>query len=199
MDPNPYASPRETSEYQERATPYWLQAMQFCGLTIAASVLLGVLANVLNGWICPEYFVWVMGWDENSNIWLRSILQGAFEGGVIGGVLSIVFFASGSLLTKFRLTFGRAVRYLAAIVGAAVVAGIVLGLLFMTIKERLLIRVLGPATPDLLQRFAWVAGCIAGLERGGALATFLALIVLVVRDWRKMRTPAADANSAPAD
>lgn len=184
MTLNPYESPLHPSERRAEPTPWWMQGIQFCGLAVATSMALGALANVLNGWVCPEYFSYVMGWDPDSNIWLRSILQGPLEGFVIGGVLSVTFFGVGSLLTRFRLTFSRATRYLIAIVMAAVLAAVVAGLTLMSVEG---VRDVVLYSPDerFSPSFGWVAGSISGLEQGGAFAAFIALIVLVARDWLK--------------
>ena len=200
MTINPYESPLHPSERIDRPTPWWMQGIQFCGLAVAVSITLGALASALNGWVCPEYFILVMRWPEDSNIWLRSILQGMLEGFVIGLVLSVAFFGVGSLLTGFRLTFGRAARYLAAIVIAAVGSAVGAGLILSqvdSIRAVVLYSVPGPVTPS--PSFGWVAGSISGLEQGGALAALVALIVLVVRDWRKIRPVAADAKKVAAD
>lgn len=127
-----------------------------------------------------------MGWDEGSNIWLRAILQGALEGFVIGLVLSVAFFGVGSLLTRFRLTFARATRYLIAIVIAALVAAVTCGLILMTQDW---VRDVVVYSPDerFSPAFGWVAGCISGLQQGGAMAAFIALILLVARDWLRQR------------
>jgi hypothetical protein len=196
MPINPYESPSHPSERRAEPSPWWMQGVQFCGLAVATSVALGGLANVLNGWVCPEYFMFVMHWDPDSNIWLRAILQGMLEGFVIGVVLSVAFFGIGSLLTRFRLTFARAARYLVAIVIAAVISAVVLGLILTTDIRGMVLY-----SPDEVfsLQFGWVAGCISGLERGGAFAALVALIVLVVRDWRKMHRIAADAKNPSAD
>lgn len=200
MHLNPYESPLHPAERIDRPAPWWLQGIQFCGLAVAVSVMLGALANVLNGWICPEYFILVMRWPEDSNIWLRSILQGMLEGFVIGLVLSVAFFGVGSLLTGFRLTFGRASRYLAAVVIAAVASAVCAGLILSqvdSIRTIVLYSVPGPMSPS--PSFGWVAGCISGLEQGGAAAALVALIVLVVRDWLRKHPVAADAKNIAAD
>jgi hypothetical protein len=103
---------------------------------------------------------------------------------VIGLVLSVAFFGVGSLLTRFRLTFGRAARYLAAIVMAAILAAVLGGTVLASvdaIRAVIFYSVEGPVGPS--RRFGWVAGSISGLEQGGAFAAFIALVVLVARDW----------------
>lgn len=184
MPINPYESPLHPTEHRSGPTPWWIQGIQFCGLAVAVSMTLGALANALNGWVCPEYFAFVMGWDPNSNIWLRAILQGLLEGFVIGGVLSVGFFGIGGLLTQFRLTFARAARYLAAIVIVAVIAAVILGLVLMTMDD--VRHTVLHSARRFSPSFGWVKGCISGLEQGGALAAFVAMFVLVVRDWRRV-------------
>ena len=196
MELNPYESPLHPSERHNKPAPWWSQALQFCGVSVGVGVLLGSLANVLNGWVCPEYFVLVMGWENDSLLWPRAILQGAFEGLVIGAILSLAFFGVGSWLTSYRLTYERALRYLMAITFAAVSAAVILGLILLALNDALAEFLDTEYSPDMRRRFGWVAGCICGLEQGGALAAFFFLIVLIVRDWRKNR-PAAVA--APAD
>lgn len=199
MPINPYESPLQPTE-AVRPTPWWMQAVHFCGLAVGVSMLLGALANALNGWVCPEYFTMVMGWDEDSNIWLRGILQGMLEGLVIGVVLSLGFFGVGGLLTRFRLTLGRAARYLAAIATAAVLCALAGGMICCGVNAALdRIGVYSDGSPNLRQRYGWVSGCISGLELGGAGAAVLALIVLVVRDWTKLRSAATADRASPAD
>jgi hypothetical protein len=185
MSINPYESPHHPSEHRAEPTPWWMQGVQFCGVAVATSMTLGALANAINGWVCPEYFTYVMRWDPDANIWLRAILQGLLEGFVIGVVLSVGFFGVGSLLTGFRLTFARAVRYLKAIVIAAVIAALIPGLVLMS-SNGVRAVVLFSSEREFSPSFGWVAGSISGLEQGGALAAFVALVVLVVRDWRRV-------------
>jgi hypothetical protein len=62
-----------------RATqPLALAAIAGCG--VIACAFLGGTTNAVNGWVSPEYFVTIMRWEANTDVWRAAIAQGLFAG-----------------------------------------------------------------------------------------------------------------------
>jgi hypothetical protein len=156
---------------------------------VLACAFLGGTTNAVNGAVCPEYFVTILGWRDVENVWRASIAQGIFEGLLFGLLFSLIFTVSVGIITGLSCTYGFAVRHLFGILGASYVtwalgglAGMGLAALSPEFFRRAFIGV--PREFGPMIRYAWVGGSIDGAELGGFAAIIVGLVILRA-NWRR--------------
>ncbi len=174
---NPYLPP-ETFEY--RPSPLTLQsALVVLGYAVFGGMVLGGFTNLINGCICPDYFIAVMSWDS-SNILLKAIAQGMAEGTVYGVAYTLLLLVSQRLLattqrstSSVRSTLLLAFMLVFVVWFAAGAAAVVFSFFFPYLCN--------PAYFGSIKTFpeagyyAWVRGSILGGVYGGVIAVPLSL------------------------
>jgi len=70
---------------------------------VVGGIALGGSTNLINGYICPDYFLDVMGWDS-SNILIKVIAQGMAEGTVYAVAYTLLLLVSLRLLATTQLS-----------------------------------------------------------------------------------------------
>ncbi len=94
-------------------------------LSLVGALSLGALTNLLNGTICPSYFVRVMGWDASPGLLRQIIAQGIFDGLCFGVLLGTIFVVGAGVITRGRIPFTFGARFFGGIwLGALVSWGI---------------------------------------------------------------------------
>ena len=93
--------------------------MNALGFAVVGGIALGGFTNLINGYICPDYFVNIMRWDSR-NILLKAIAEGIAEGTAYAVAYTIMLLVSlrliattqlsdsllrSTLLTAFKLVF----------------------------------------------------------------------------------------------
>lgn len=157
-------------------------------LGIALGPTIGALTNAVNGRASPEYFRAVMRWGEIRDVGRAAIAQGAFEGLLLGGAMSLVFTAVVVWTSRARCPLRTSSRYLAAIAATALACWALGGLLATALAS------LSPefyrhafvGVPDdrsAMLRYAWVGGSIMGMQLGG-LAALIVASALFPAAWR---------------
>lgn len=155
---------------------------------LGLSFLLGILTNMINGWVSPEYFRVVMRWDFD-HIWSASVIQGALEGLIWGLLIVIGFSVAFHRITAGEGSFHFARRYLLRLVLISAAAWVLTGALALAISAlnphyfHALIRLAPPSGPEQM-RFAWVGGSITGVVWGGLVGAVFTLMAMG-RDWKK--------------
>ncbi len=164
-----------------------LAGLAVCG--VLAGGFLGGTTNAVNGWVSPEYFVAVLGWDGIEDVWRASIAQGMFEGLVFGIFFSLVFTVATGIITESSCSFGFAFLYLLGILVGRLVCWVLGGLaatglatLSPAFYRQTFFKV--PKDPGSMLRYAWVGGSIWGAELGGLVAVVVGL-VLLRSSWRR--------------
>jgi hypothetical protein len=174
----------------------------FCA-GLGATVLLAAATNVVNGRVSPGYFAAVLGWDEWVDIPRAAIGQGVFEGLIYGTGLSIVITAVVAVVSGGAIPFRRALHYLAAISGVALLGWVLgglcgMGLAFIYPENNAfwIYRYAGAEEgAGSLLSFAWVGGSIDGLELGGVVGVILGSVVFRNR-WRQEQAAVASNVTA---
>jgi len=157
---------------------------------ILAGTLVGASTNAINGAVSPTYFINIMGWQYVSNVWLASILQGVFEGSIVGLLFSAILTTSIGIVTRGTCECGHGLRWLGymvlAIFGTWTIGGmcgVALAALSPSFFQNTFIGV--PSDHTQMLRFAWVGGSIWGAEFGG-FAIVVVGLVLFRLSWRRM-------------
>ena len=156
---------------------------------ILGSRCLGGMANAVNGWVSPEYFVNIMHWQEISDIWRASIAQGVLEGLGFGVFFSLVFAGGAGIMTGAACRYGFACRHLLGVFAGALVCWATGGLAAIGLASlspefyRQAFREV-PETFGPMLAYAWVGGSIWGLQLGGLISVVLGLVVLRA-NWRR--------------
>ena len=88
-----YATPLKSASLRP------LAAIAIGATAVLAGPLVGISTNAINGLVSPIYFVSVMDWDATSNIWAASIVQGIFEGLVVGIIFSVIITPTIAIVT----------------------------------------------------------------------------------------------------
>jgi hypothetical protein len=195
MSENPYESP-QVPEYFGLSLPPRLTWRHIIGLLfvgVAGGACLGAVTNAVNGALSPRYFIDVMGWRRETNIWVASILWGILEGAAFGLAYAFVFMALISFASHRRCRFSHALRYglvtLALAFGFWILGG-ASGVAYADIfRDRCDHRFFGyhDEWPSLA-RYAWVRGSIWGIESGGFLAVLITNAhYLLFKRWRCSR------------
>jgi len=167
-------------------------------LTLFAIAVTGVLAsacggaatNAVNGWVSPQYFVTILGWQGVEDVWRASIAQGIFEGACFGVFFSLLFAAVTGIVTRACCGYGFAVRHLLGVVAGALLSwaiGGLAGIGLASLSPEFYHRTFIGVPEELGERlaYAWVGGSIWGLELGGLVSLVLALVVLRA-NWRRL-------------
>jgi hypothetical protein len=169
---------------------------------VAAGIVLGALTNAVNGRVSPEYFAAVMGWNP-ADVSYLAILQGMFEGGILGTMFGIVVAIAFAASAGVRGPLGLAVRALALAMVVVLVCWAafgVLGLLLAVADPRSVRSVLigVPPDPSGTQRYAWVGGSIWGGYTGTLVG---AVVACAWQHWKWRRlcaTPGTGFEVLPA-
>ncbi|WP_435019027.1 hypothetical protein TA3x_001020 [Tundrisphaera sp. TA3] len=186
---NPYAAPASPGR---PPTPHNLGLLGLAGLATCgffASVVAGAATNAINVRVSPQYFAAIMGWRGVADIASAGIVQGIFEGMVIGAGLSPMFVGGVAWITRAGCSFGFALAHLLGILAGALLAWAIGGAAAVGLASlspewfRMNIRGVPPGEAELL-RFAWVGGSILGIEVGGLLSVVAGLAALR-ENWRR--------------
>lgn len=113
----PLADPVALKRQARRKTFRQLWPILILGPLVGAVV--GGLINSINGAVSPDYFAWVMDWEDN--IWLRSILQGMLEGLAWGLGNAIVFLMAALFFVMDEVRLAQILRLIGAIASAVIV------------------------------------------------------------------------------
>lgn len=164
---------------------WWVPLLILCfGISLGA--MLGAVTNIVNGPVCPEYFIFLMGWEDRVE--LRAIGQGSLEGGVLGLAFGIITSISFAASTRFRGTLGIAMRTLAVAVVVALICWVFGGIVAVVISRTWpawYVRTFPVAQwSPRLTRVAWVGGSIWG-GYGGSMVGALVSCIYQHRSWRK--------------
>jgi len=167
--------------------PLALAGIAVCG--VLACALLGGTTNVVNGWVSPEYFVTILRWDPNSDVWRAAIAQGIFEGLMFGIFFSLVFTVATGLITRGSCSFGFAFKHLLGILVGAYLCWTFGGLVAVGLAtlspqfyRQTFIGV--PQDFNAMLRYAWVGGSIWGAEFGGVFSIVVGVVVLRA-NWQR--------------
>jgi hypothetical protein len=167
---------------------------------MAASACVGVISNLVNGLISPEYFRASAGLQEAEAAWRARIAEGLFSG-LFGGIfLSVVFTAGVGSITQCSCSYKFAVRYLLGIVLAALacwVFGGIAGVALAVLSPETYGRSFSPAPAVFsgMLAYAWARGSTTGLV-AGALGSLAIALVLLQSNWRKMKRHAEQSLAA---
>jgi hypothetical protein len=167
--------------------PLALAGVAVCG--VLACALLGGTTNAVNGWVSPEYFVTILRWDANTDVWRAAIAQGIFEGLMFGIFFSLLFTVVTGFVTGASCSFGFAFKHLLGVLAGAYVcwaigglAAIGLATLSPQFYRQTFIGV--PQEFSAMLRYAWVGGSIWGAEFGGFFSIVIGLVILRA-NWRR--------------
>ena len=156
--------------------------------TILGAALLGLVTNAINAQVSEQYFRTMLGWQNVTHITRAIIAQGVFEGLICGLVLSTLFLAVVTFVSRAQCGYLFGLRYVLGLFATAlmlwVVGGVLAVILVSLSPEFFRSHFIGvpESAPDRL-RYAWVGGSIWGVQFGGAAATFI-FMALFRAQWR---------------
>ena len=165
----------------------WRTPLLLCLAAVGSGFGLGAITNAINGQVSADYFAIVMSWDWQFAP-IAAVMQGAFEGAVVGLVFGVFISVVLAASTKMRCPLPLAMEGVKLAIG--VVAGSwVIGGITGTVLARLVPNLWGfvfvGVPPRVnLARFAWVGGSIWGAYFGAAVAFVAAPIYLHIT-WRR--------------
>ncbi|MDR1491178.1 MAG: hypothetical protein LBT05_00405 [Planctomycetaceae bacterium] len=158
---------------------------------IAASVILGVFCNGVNGMICESYYPIVLRWENISfasfsfSLYCAVIAQGVFEGLLFGIGFSLVFTIAALVIFKKRYSWRLGIKYLFVVVLGALIGwslGGIVGCIYATFSPTWIPSQFLPAafadSNISFFRFAWVGGSICGMELGGLISLSFAIALM---------------------
>ena len=151
---------------------------------VGGGVVLGAATNAWNGMISPEYFRWVMGW-WTRDVWGRAVVQGMFEGGVLGLLFAVVVSLSFAASTRLYGTLGLAAGALVRAMGVVLLCWVIGGVIGTLVPEVWLIR-WTPVEWHARRNYGWVGGSIWGAYGGTLLGAVVACVWLHLR-WVRVR------------
>jgi hypothetical protein len=155
---------------------------------IAGGGILGAVTNSVNGRVSPLYFQNIMRWHDVADIPRAAIGQGILEGLACGMIFGVILVTSLSLISKLRLQLRPALSLLGQLLGSALVAWFLGGLLAMFLAwispefYRRAFRGVPVDLPDML-RYAWVGGSAVGVQLGGFALLIIWIVVFRVK-WK---------------
>jgi hypothetical protein len=131
-----------------------------------------------------------MRWDTDG-VWLRAVVQGMLEGGVLGGLFGVVVAVAFAASTRLRGPLWLATGALAVAVMAVLVCWVAFGVLgvVLAVSDPGAVRAVLPGVPTDdagTRRYAWVGGTIWGGYTGAAIGAFVACVWQHFR-WRRLR------------
>ncbi len=165
------------------------RALVGLGLTgIGLGIGLGALTNGISGWLSPEYFRQVMGWQDVQDVWRASIAEGIFEGVLFGLVFSAIFVSVVGFVSRARCPYRLGATYLLSTAVAALgfwVAGGLLGMGLAALSPEFFRHTFRGVPEEFapMIRYAWVGGSIQSLTLGG-LASVIVASLLFRAKWR---------------
>ena len=150
---------------------------------VIVSAVLGGLTNIVNGWVCPNFFinVWQANWPYEWNLRQVAFAQGVLEGLLYGVGFALIYTTGVAVLSRGTCRYRPAVRPMKWIALGAV-AGWVLGgfagLQLAAVRPDVY-RSITPTDSWLVDLLAdaWVLGSIWGIELGGLTSTALGLVL----------------------
>jgi hypothetical protein len=174
---NPYL-PAEIIE--DRPSPLTVRsALISVGFAVVGGIALGGFTNLINGYICPDYFLAVMRWDA-SNILLKAIAQGMAEGTVYAVAYTLLLLVSLRLLATTQLSTSSVRSTLLTAFKLVFIIWLTTGAAFVVFKF-FFPYLCNPAYFGPINTFpeagfyAWVLGSIQGGVYGGVIAVPLSL------------------------
>jgi hypothetical protein len=156
---------------------------------VFAGAIVGASTNAVNGAVSPTYFIVIMGWDFEPNVWLASVVQGVLEGSVVGFLFSVILTMTIGIITRATCTLRIGMRWLGRIVlaiyGAWLVGGICGVMCAATNPSFFRSSRFGyGGSAEEMLRFAWVRGSIWGAEPGGLLV-LIGMLIWFGISWRR--------------
>jgi len=178
-----------TAVLQDDAVPRarWRTPLLLCLAATASGFGLGAIANAIDGQVSRDYFAIVMSWDwEFASV--AAVVQGAFEGTLLGLVFGVFISAVLAASTKMRCPLPLAMdglKMALAFVASSWLIGGITGTVLARLVPNLWGFVFVGVPPRVnLPRFAWVGGSIWGAYFGAAVAFLVTPIYLHVT-WRR--------------
>src|SRR6185437_4806174 len=170
--------------------------------TILAGMLVGASSNAINGIVSPTYFINVLGWQGVPNVWSASIVQGLFEGSVLGAVLSAIFTTTIGIVTRATCPYRMGLNCLGRILLAVYVfwgVGGIVGMLLADFNSHYFQSTFTkvPNGHTEMLKFAWVGGSIWGAYIGGPLAFIVGLGEVRIH-WRRYASATFNRPARPS-
>jgi hypothetical protein len=170
---------------------------------VLASAFLGGTTNAVNGAVSPIYFVNILGWRNNEDVWRASVAQGIFEGVMFGILFSLLFTVATGILTGAACSFRFALGHLLGILAGAYVCWALGGLAGMglaTLSPEFYRRAFLGVPPEFgaMLRYAWVGGSIWGAQFGGFVSVVIGVVILRA-NWQHVSRSVATQAPLAAD
>ncbi|HEY2880788.1 MAG TPA: hypothetical protein VGJ15_00090 [Pirellulales bacterium] len=150
--------------------------------------VVGSATNLINGALCTQYFIDVMGWYFQKDIHGQIIEQGSLEGIVCGAVFAVLYLILISAISidgyKLKTVLWSMVLGYAAALGLWCIGGL-LAIIYVGLAPDADPRWFGYGR---LASYAWVRGSIMAIEFGGPLAVAVAVVGYTLRIHKLGRT-----------
>lgn len=179
---NPYLPPTVTVKPSSPVTRInWKAGAVAFIVAIAGGLLLGAGTNSINGYVSPEYFRGVMGW-QTPHIWAAAIAQGAIEGIAYALLGTMMLLSAALVFTRCVLTTRIVIRLQASAFVTVAILWLVGGSIAV-VAARFYPHVCAPryfgysTLWPAAGYYAWVRGSIWGSIYGSIVAVILSLVI----------------------